>query len=118
MSVTTHTTHEVTGNAWNHIFSQGFIELPIDPAFLNGVVPTIMEGMTRMTTNPSYAELFKLVILGTDEVGWGQDSGLIRRSDDEKKWFFHYCGDITYSHLDASGAPCTSSTRFLRHLQK
>ena len=109
---------EIPADAWTHIFTNGFVEFQIEPTFLELVVPVIQEGLTRMSNNPAHHEAFKEVILNTDEMGWPQDSGLVRRSDSERKWFFHYCGDLTYSHLCASGAPVHEYENFFRALAK
>ncbi len=108
----------VPKNAWDHIVTRGFVEFSIDPDFLQSTVPSIIEGMVRMTTNPHHIDEFKVKILGTDEAGWPQDSGLVKRSDDEKKWFFHYCGDTTYTHLERSGAPVYYYDTFFSALEK
>lgn len=107
---------EIPADAWTNIFAKGFVEFEIEPTFLERTGPVIQEGLMRMSNNRAHHTPFKEVILQKDEVGWPQDSGLVQRSDDEKKWFFHYCGDLTYSHLVASGAPVHEYDNFFRAL--
>lgn len=116
MSLHEQTRVAIPANAWDAIFAQGFTEFAIEPEFLAQVVPAVKEGLTRMSDTTSHHASFQKVVLGKDEMGWEQDSGLVRRSDREKKWFFHYCGGITYSHLHASGAPVHEYDEFFRAL--
>jgi hypothetical protein len=68
----------------------GFAELSIDPSILAQFVPTITEGMHRMTEDPEAQAAFPEIIVSTDEMGWPREAGLVRRNDAENKFFFHH----------------------------
>jgi len=104
-------------SAWDHLIESGFYEREIDPRFLAGVIPDIREGLLRMTEGPD-TDAFREVELLYDEMGWSHNSGLVRRSDDEQKWFFHHYGPPTHLHLQVSGAPVHRYERFFLALTK
>jgi len=69
---------------------RGFIELPYDPALLAAHVPTIRDGM-RLLADDTYAQrLLAERTIRHDEVGWKQDAGYVKRTDQEYKEFFHH----------------------------
>jgi hypothetical protein len=107
---------DIASTVWSNIFRKGFAELSIDPKFLSHTIPAIKNGMERIISKDAAA--FEKFILGHDEMNWPKDSGLYRRSDDEKKWFFHYFGSSTMTHLLARGAPVNQYDTFFAALEK
>jgi isopenicillin N synthase-like dioxygenase len=72
------------------ILRLGFAELAIDPSILAQHVPSITEGMQRMTEDPAAHAAFPEIIVSVDEMGWPREAGLVRRNDAENKYFFHH----------------------------
>lgn len=69
---------------------RGFAELPVDVGILAEHLPALKAGISQMIRDPEGRSLFPPQIAGTDEMCWDQEAGLVRRSGEEEKWFFHY----------------------------
>ncbi len=74
----------------------GFAEIPVDIGILAEHLPAIKEGIGRLIRDPEGQSIFPQQIIATDEMGWDQEAGLVRRSGDEEKWFFHYIADAAW----------------------
>lgn len=108
---------KVRHDIWDDILRNGYAESTIDSRFLAKEVPILCAGITQMTDTKD-RERFNSVVLTVDEMGWEHNSGLVRRSDDEQKWFFHFYGSATEQHLRAAGAPVDDYAAFFASLHR
>jgi hypothetical protein len=100
----------VRAEAVHHMQHAGFVQIPYDPTVLVTHVPRIVDGMRRMTNGDDKSRFEKRVLF-VDEAGYDHDSGLIRREERERKWFYHLYAR-TEEDFRALGAPVSKYQDF------
>ena len=69
---------------------RGFIELDFDASLLAPHIPVIQDGMRRLSRDSDAQSLLAEKTIRTDEAGWKQEAGYVKRIDREYKEYFHH----------------------------
>ena len=83
------------------VLKNGYVEISIEQQFLRPRLEIVRKGMERISDDPALAKLFPWRIHEQDAYGekYAQEIGLVKRTDDEHKWIFHYTPETLFEEI-------------------